>query len=102
MDFSRVGRDRQRFFSFEGRSSVVEKVNQHMLRFSEGSLSAQGSPQLFSNAQPRVRQLKELGLTESLEVGYRLSPRGRAVLECLVSDRQTQAQQLNSWLPMPS
>jgi len=31
----------------------------------------------------RVRQLKELGLTESLEVGYRLSPRGRAVLERL-------------------
>ena len=28
----------------------------------------------------RVRQLKELGLTESLEVGYRLSPRGRAFL----------------------
>jgi hypothetical protein len=34
----------------------------------------------------RVRRLKELGLTESLEVGYRLSPRGRAVLECLGSD----------------
>src|SRR5262245_14660566 len=31
----------------------------------------------------RVRQLKELGLTESLEVGYRLSPRGRAVLKGL-------------------
>lgn len=29
----------------------------------------------------RVRQLKELGLTESLEVGYRLSPRGRSWLE---------------------
>ena len=29
----------------------------------------------------RVRKLKELGLTESLEVGYRLSPRGKAVLE---------------------
>jgi len=29
----------------------------------------------------RVRQLKDLGLTESLEVGYRLSPRGLAVLE---------------------
>jgi len=28
-----------------------------------------------------VRKLKELGLTESLEVGYRLSPRGRALLE---------------------
>jgi len=27
-----------------------------------------------------VRKLKELGLTESLEVGYRLSPRGRAYL----------------------
>ena len=34
----------------------------------------------------RVRQLKELGLTESLEVGYRLSPRGRAFLESLVGD----------------
>jgi hypothetical protein len=27
-----------------------------------------------------VRKLKELGLTESLEVGYRLSPRGRTVV----------------------
>ena len=25
-----------------------------------------------------VRKLKELGLTESLEIGYRLSPRGQA------------------------
>jgi hypothetical protein len=30
--------------------------------------------------KPRVRRLKELGLTESLERGYRLSPRGEAVL----------------------
>jgi len=29
-----------------------------------------------------VRKLKAMGLTESLEVGYRLSPRGRAFLEC--------------------
>ncbi len=36
----------------------------------------------------RVRQLKELGLTESLEVGYRLSPRGRALLERLVGLRR--------------
>jgi hypothetical protein len=28
-----------------------------------------------------VRKLKELGLTESLDVGYRLSPRGQAVLD---------------------
>lgn len=27
-----------------------------------------------------VRKLKELGLTESLDVGYRISPRGRALL----------------------
>jgi hypothetical protein len=30
-----------------------------------------------------VRKLKELGLTESLRIGYRLSPRGRTVLERL-------------------
>jgi hypothetical protein len=34
-----------------------------------------------------VRKLKELGLTESLEVGYRLSPRGRALLERLGEPR---------------
>ena len=34
-----------------------------------------------------VRKLKGLGLTESLKVGYRLSPRGRAVLEFLASGR---------------
>lgn len=33
--------------------------------------------------KPRVRKLKALGLTESLEVGYRLSPRGEKVLEVL-------------------
>jgi hypothetical protein len=33
----------------------------------------------------RVRRLKDLGLTESLEVGYRLSPRGAAVLRGLSS-----------------
>jgi hypothetical protein len=32
-----------------------------------------------------VRRLKELGLTESLEIGYRLSPRGRRVLDRLVA-----------------
>jgi hypothetical protein len=32
-----------------------------------------------------VRKLKELGLTESLDIGYRLSPRGEAVLRSLGS-----------------
>jgi hypothetical protein len=31
-----------------------------------------------------VRKLKELGLTESLSPGYRLSPRGKAVLKALI------------------
>jgi hypothetical protein len=35
----------------------------------------------------RVRKLKELGLTESLDVGYRLSPRGRALLDSGRSSR---------------
>jgi hypothetical protein len=30
-----------------------------------------------------VRKLKELGLTESLTVGYRLSPRGAALLRVI-------------------
>ena len=30
-----------------------------------------------------VRRLKQLGLTESLDKGYRLSPRGRALLDAL-------------------
>ena len=30
-----------------------------------------------------VRKLKELGLTESLDIGYRISPRGAALLEHL-------------------
>ena len=33
--------------------------------------------------KPNVRKLKALGLTESLKVGYRLSPRGRAILRRL-------------------
>ena len=35
----------------------------------------------------RVRRLKSLGLTESLETGYRLSPRGQAVLARLDAER---------------
>jgi hypothetical protein len=37
----------------------------------------------------RVRQLKELGLTESLAIGYRLSPRGAALLRALTGTRAT-------------
>jgi hypothetical protein len=37
--------------------------------------------------KPWVRKLKALGLTESLRPGYRLSPRGRKVLEALRNTR---------------
>jgi hypothetical protein len=34
-----------------------------------------------------IRKLKELGLTESLEIGYRISPRGRTLLKHLLRRR---------------
>ena len=37
--------------------------------------------------KPRVRRLKELGLTISLSPGYRLSPRGEAFLAAHASSR---------------
>ena len=45
----------------------------------------------------RVRQLKGLGLTISLDVGYRLSPRGRAYLRM----RKVDLERFNSaqWFP---
>jgi hypothetical protein len=53
-----------------------------------GIVSRVLAPQVGAEVPPfkrRVRQLKELGLTESLEVGYRLSPRGRAALKRFVT-----------------
>lgn len=47
-----------------------------------GPRSASMATQPF---KARVRRLKELGLTESLEVGYRLSPRGRAYFSALAT-----------------
>jgi len=60
-----------------------------LIAIQPGIVSRVLAPQVESEVPPfkrRVRQLKELGLTESLEVGYRLSPRGRAALERLVSE----------------
>ena len=48
-----------------------------------GTVSTELAPQLGLERLPfkqRVRRLKTLGLTESLKVGYRLSPRGETVL----------------------
>jgi hypothetical protein len=48
-----------------------------------GVVSTELAPQVGMDRLPfkqKVRGLKELGLTESLETGYRLSPRGQAFL----------------------
>jgi Mn-dependent DtxR family transcriptional regulator len=55
-----------------------------MIRDRPAARAGDLAPAMGQETQPfkrDVRKLKELGLTESLEVGYRLSPRGRAVLE---------------------
>jgi len=57
-----------------------------LIRDNPGTLAAdlaarQGRERLRFKSD--VRKLKALGLTESLRVGYRLSPRGRAVLQAI-------------------
>lgn len=47
-----------------------------------------------------VRKLKELGLTESLDIGYRLSPRGRAVVDARLATPRERAP-LPSGTPVP-
>jgi hypothetical protein len=51
-----------------------------LIRDRPGVLAARLAASLDLPTGSFVRQLKELGLTESLEVGYRLAPRGHAVL----------------------
>jgi hypothetical protein len=46
-----------------------------------------------------VRKLKELGLTESLDIGYRLSPRGEAVLDHGGPPRERPASPAGTRLP---
>ncbi|HEX7034514.1 MAG TPA: hypothetical protein VF210_01990 [Pseudomonadales bacterium] len=57
-----------------------------LIRDREGVRAAELAAELGRETAPfkrDVRKLKALGLTESLEVGYRLSPRGRALLDFL-------------------
>jgi hypothetical protein len=57
-----------------------------MLRDQAGVRAADLAAQLGMETLPfkaQVRKLKELGLTESLEVGYRLSARGQSLLTAL-------------------
>jgi predicted transcriptional regulator len=55
-----------------------------LIREKPATLAAELAAELGREKRPfkaDVRRLKELGLTESLERGYRLSPRGRAFIE---------------------
>jgi hypothetical protein len=48
-----------------------------------------------------VRKLKELGLTESLDIGYRLSPRGAAVLDAEAGTPRTDRRAAPEGTPLP-
>lgn len=68
----------RRLARMAGAREVLELIRDHPgVRAAELAAEVGRPLRLF---KPGVRRLKELGLTESLEVGYRLSPRGRALL----------------------
>jgi hypothetical protein len=58
--------------------AVLELIDRHPATRAADLAALRGRERLPFKAD--VRRLKELGLTESLAVGYRISPRGRAVL----------------------
>jgi hypothetical protein len=58
--------------------STLRQIRQHPGMVSTELAASAGQERAFFKV--RVRRLKALGLTESLDVGYRLSPRGAAYL----------------------
>jgi hypothetical protein len=64
---------------------VLELIDEHPERRAGDLATMLGRERLPFKVD--VRKLKQLGLTESLPIGYRLSPRGRAVLDRLRSIR---------------
>jgi hypothetical protein len=58
--------------------AVLDQIRRQPATVSTELAAAAGQPRDYYKI--RVRRLKALGLTESLEVGYRLSPRGAAYL----------------------
>jgi hypothetical protein len=92
LDDAELGRLRARLSSLDAASThgpwtiaVLELLAERPATRAAELAAAQGrETQPFKRD---VRKLKNLGLTESLEIGYRLSPRGRAVLERLKPSR---------------
>jgi hypothetical protein len=69
--------------------AVLELIDRH-----PATRAAELAPMVGRQRLPfkaDVRKLKELGLTESLERGYRLSPRGRAVLAAVQGAKRSTA-----------
>lgn len=58
---------------------VLDLIDAHPARRAGDLCTMAGQDKM--SFKTNVRKLKTLGLTESLEVGYRLSPRGAALLE---------------------
>lgn len=56
----------------------LKLINENPAKYS-GVLAKKASMEI-AKFKPMVRKLKALGLTESLDVGYRLSPRGERIL----------------------
>lgn len=76
---------RRRFARMDARGPWAE-ATLRLIGANPGVVSTELARALGTNRAPfkqRVRKLKELGLTESLEVGYRLSRRGQALLKAL-------------------
>jgi hypothetical protein len=68
------------------RAGAWTKPVLELIRDNPGTLAAELAAQRGKETlkfKADVRKLKALGLTESLRVGYRLSPRGAAVLDAL-------------------
>ncbi|NLE80382.1 MAG: winged helix-turn-helix transcriptional regulator [Rhodococcus sp.] len=76
---------RRRFSRMDARGPWTE-ATLRIIADNPGVVSTELARALGTGRAPfkqRVRKLKELGLTESLEVGYRLSPRGVALTKLL-------------------
>ncbi|WP_020178783.1 hypothetical protein [Methylopila sp. M107] len=70
----------------EARGAPWTRATLDLIANSPGRTAAELARALGRETAPfksDVRKLKELGLTESLPVGYRVSPRGRSVLAAL-------------------
>ena len=86
---------REELAAIAGRLERLDRASRHgpwtravleAIRDQPGVRAADLAPQFGRQRLPfkaDVRKLKELGLTISLEVGYRLSPRGHAVVDWL-------------------